>query len=40
MHMDDYDAKVFYTGEIAKLVDQTTDINLLDLVYKLLLTGL
>ena len=40
MHMDDYDAKVFYKGEIAKLVDQATDVNLLDLVYKLLLSGM
>lgn len=35
--MDDYDAKVFYTTEITKLVNQTDNIDTLDLVYKLLL---
>ena len=36
--MDDYDIKAFYKEEIEKLIDQTTDTNVLDLVYKILLS--
>lgn len=35
--MDDYDIKAFYKEEIAKLIEVTEDIDLLDLVYKILL---
>ena len=34
--MDDYDAKVFYTTEITKLIEATSDLDTLDLVYKIL----
>lgn len=35
--MDDYDIKAFYKEEVAKLIDQTSDTDVLDLVYKILL---
>lgn len=35
--MDDYDVKEFYKEEIAKLIEQISDTNVLDLVYKILL---
>lgn len=34
--MDDNERE-FYKAEIVKLIDQTNDVNVLDLVYKLLL---
>lgn len=34
--MDDHERE-FYKAEIVKLIDQTNDINVLDLVYKILL---
>ena len=34
--MDD-DAREFYKVEIDKLIDQAKDVNVLDLVYKILL---
>ena len=34
--MDDYDGEVFYKEEIKKLIDETKDLDLLDLVYKLM----
>lgn len=34
--MDDYDGEVFYKEEIKKLIDETEDVDLLDLVYKIL----
>lgn len=37
--MDDYDGKEFYMVEINKLIEATNDIDLLDLVYKMLLVG-
>lgn len=37
--MDDYDVKEFYKAEIEKLVEAANDIDLLDLVYKMLLVG-
>ena len=37
--MDDYDVKEFYKAEIEKLVGAANDIDLLDLVYKMLLMG-
>lgn len=37
--MDDYDGKEFYKAEITKLIEVTNDIDLLDLVYKMLLAG-
>jgi hypothetical protein len=30
-------SKEFYKAEIDKLIDQTNDVNVLDLVYKILL---
>ena len=39
MHMDDYDGREFYKMEIDKLIEATNDIDLLDLVYKMLLVG-
>lgn len=35
--MDDYGSKEFYKVEIEKLIDQISDTNVLDLVYKILL---
>ena len=35
--MDDYDAKAFYKEAINKQIEATEDIDLLDLVYKILL---
>ena len=35
--MDDSDMREFYKTEINKLIDQTNDVNVLDLVYKILL---
>ena len=35
--MDDNDMRAFYKTEIDKLIDQTNDDNVLDLVYKILL---
>ncbi len=35
--MDDYDGKEFYKVEIKKMIEVTEDIDLLDLVYKILL---
>lgn len=34
--MDD-NSKEFYKAEIVKLIDQTNDVNVLDLVYKIML---
>lgn len=34
--MDDYDGEVFYKEGIKKLIDETKDLDLLDLVYKIL----
>lgn len=33
----DNNKKDFYKAEIDKLIDQTNDVNILDLVYKILL---
>ena len=35
--MDDYDGKEFYKKEIVKMIDQISDTDVLDLVYKILL---
>lgn len=35
--MDDYDGGVFYKKEIEKLIEESEDIDLLDLVYKILI---
>jgi hypothetical protein len=35
--MDDQALKIFYKVEIGKLIDETEDIDLLDLVYKIML---
>ena len=35
--MDDNDMRAFYKAEIEKLIDQVPDVNVLDLVYKILL---
>ena len=35
--MDGYDVKEFYKEGIEKLIEATDDIDLLDLVYKILL---
>ena len=37
--MDDFDIKAFYKVEIEKLIEAANDIDLLDLVYKMLLMG-
>lgn len=36
--MDEYDGVVFYRAEIEKLIEETDDPGLLDLVYKILLS--
>lgn len=38
--MDDYDGKEYYKEGIKKLLNEVTDTDTLDLVYKILLTGL
>lgn len=35
--MDDYEGKAFYKREIEEMIEDTTDIGLLDLVYKILI---
>ena len=35
--MDDYDGKTFYKAKIEKLIEETNDLGLLDLVYRILL---
>ena len=37
--MDDYDSKAFYLEQIEILIEQICDLDLLDLVYKILLSG-
>ena len=37
--MDDSETRAFYKAEIDKLIDQAKDIDVLDLVYKILLSG-
>ena len=34
--MDDYEAKAFYKREIEEMIEDTADLGLLDLVYKIL----
>lgn len=34
--MDDYDGEVFYKEEIIKQINETEDVDLLDLLYKIL----
>jgi hypothetical protein len=36
--MDDYGGRVFYIEEIGKLVEMVKDTDLLDLVYRMLLS--
>lgn len=35
--MDDYDGVIFYKEAIAELIQETDDLDLLDLVYKVLI---
>lgn len=35
--MDDYDGVIFYHEELEKLIEETDDLDLLDLVYKVLI---
>ena len=37
--MDDNEMRTFYKAEIDKLIDQARDVDVLDLVYKILLTS-